>query len=158
MWIDRDNLNIGLRFERSVYDLMVDHGFFPLFEPKGAEQKLDEKTRGVQEPDLMFEYEGIQFWVDCLYRSSFSGNDLRLYKKEHYVEREKAYTVLTDPLFIAVGIGGTPENPDIFLFDSHLYFSMTYMNKNQCGRVTTHFKGEFIEHKIKEAFRKKKLL
>ena len=158
MWISRDHLNIGLMFERSVYDLMVKHGFFPALDPKSSTQKLDEKIKGVQEPDLMLEYKGIQFWVDCLYRTSFSGNSLSLYDKQEYQEREATYAVLTDPLFIAVGIGGTPECPDTFLFDYHTYFNMTRMSRDQCRRVTTHFRGDFIEYKVRETFLKKKLL
>jgi len=141
-----------------VHDLMAGHGFLPALGPKGAAQKLDEKTQGVQEPDLMFEYEGVQFWVDCLFRTSFSGSGLRLYSKQEYQEREAPYAVLTDPLFIAVGVGGTPEGPETFLFGYHTQFNLNLMSRDQCGRVTTHFRGDFIEHRVREALLKKGLL
>ena len=150
--------NIGLRFERSVYELMVEQGFFPVLEPKSWHQKLYEKQNGLQEPDLMFEYEGVQFWVDCIYRTNFNGNHLELYFYEECLSREKAYLELSDPLFIAVGVSGTPEEPDTFLFDYYVHFNMHSMSRDQYGRVSTHFKGSFIEHKVRETLKKKNLL
>ncbi|AIZ56223.1 hypothetical protein Mpt1_c03250 [Candidatus Methanoplasma termitum] len=147
--------NIGLRFERSLFDLMVDHGFFPVLEPKDWHQKLDEKRNGIQEPDLMFEYKGVQFWVDCIYGTNFKGNQLELYFKEECLSREKAYVELSGPLFIAVGVSGTPEEPDTFLFDYYVYSNIHNISRDQYGRVTTHFNGEFIEHKSVRHLRKR---
>jgi hypothetical protein len=137
---------------------MVEHGFFPVFEPKGWHQKLEEKRAGLQEPDLLFEYEGVQFWVDCIYRTNFKGNQLELYFNDEYLSREKAYQELSDPLFIAVGVSGTPEKPDTFLFDYYVHFNLHNMRKDHCGRVSTHFRGDFIEHKVRETLKKKNLL
>ena len=150
--------NIGLRFERHLYEMMVEHGFFPVFEPKSWQQKLNEKRNGDQVPDLFFEYEGVQFWVDCIYRSNFKGNHLELYYTDECLSRDKAYQELSDPLFIAVGVSGTPENPDTFLFDYHAYFNVHSMSRDRWGSVSTHFRGDFIEHKVRETLIKKQLI
>ena len=150
--------NIGLRFERAFFELMVGHGFIHLEDPKSWRRKLHEKISDEQVPDFMFEYKGIQFWVDCIYRSSFTGSRLNLYFKEECLSREKAYAELSDPLFIAVGVGGTPEMPDVFLFDYYVRFNMNSMSRDHVGRVTTHFRGDFIEHILRKNFEKKNLL
>ena len=150
--------NVGLRFERAFFDLMVGHGFLHLEDPKSWKKKLSEKIRDEQVPDFMFEYKGVQFWVDCLYRSSFTGGRLELYYKEEYLSREKAYVELSDPLFIAVGIAGTPERPETFLFDNYIRFNMHSMSRDQVGRVTTHFRGDFIEHIVRKNLEKKNLI
>ena len=110
------------------------------------------------DPDLMFEYEGIQFWVDCIYRSGFQRGSLELYYEWEYLEREKAYAELTDPLFIAVGVSGPPEAPTTFLFDFYATFNLHRMTRDRCGRVTTKFRGDFIEHRVRTTFVRKKFL
>jgi hypothetical protein len=153
-----ERIEIGIRFENAVFELMENHGFFPVLEPKPSEQKKDEWHRGLLEPDLMFEYNGIQVWVDCMFRSTFERGSLLLYYEWEYLAREKAYAGLSDPLFIAVGIGGRPEKPNMFLFDHYTSFNLNYMTRDRCDRVATHFKGDFIEYKVRQTLQRKKLL
>ncbi len=70
-----------------------------------------------QTPDLKFKKKWnsktYPFAVECKYRSQFNENDVIIWSKEKQIENYKQFQNETDqPVFVSIGIGGTPKDPE----------------------------------------------
>lgn len=66
-------------------------------------------------PDLEMIFQGkenYKFAVECKYRSSFKGNKIEWAKKEQIIIYESFQRKFAIPVFVAIGIGGQPSDPE----------------------------------------------
>ena len=149
-----ETVDLGIEFEKAVHGVFShDDSLASVLGPKPHEERQDETINNKITPDLMFELDGKQFWVDCIYRSSPRNNGtLELYWEDEYRRRMDGCRI-SDPLFVAAGVGGSPSSPEIFLYDHHGRFNLRTMNKKQYGRVTTYFDVRFILHITRKHFK-----
>ena len=149
-----ERVDLGIEFEKTVHSVFSDDiSLTSVLGPKTHEERQNETANNEITPDLMFELDGKQFWVDCIYRSSVRYNDtLELYWEDEYKRRMDGYS-LSDPLFVAVGVGGSPSSPEFFLYDHYGRFNLRTMNKKQYDRITTHFDIRFILHITRKYFK-----
>ncbi len=149
--LDSDSADSGLDFVWQVYDLFSEDHFFAMKEP-------EDKRKYSADPDLLFETKGTgkQFWVDCIYRPSFGRNgNLDVYYADEAKRRLSYYEVLEDPVFMAIGVGGSEYGPETFMFGHLFDFNLNNMSSGACSRVTTHLRQDFVKNIVEEYFKKK---
>lgn len=67
------------------------------------------------EPDLKFTYNGTPFAVECKWRRGYSKKGSITWSYPEQIERYNAYQQKENtPVFIAIGVGGTSDNPEEF--------------------------------------------
>ncbi|MCK9322845.1 MAG: hypothetical protein PHX08_07105 [Lachnospiraceae bacterium] len=151
-----DTKEVGLDFKRNVYNLFPDDMFFPMREPVHEDVK---KYIRDEDPDMMFETMGTgdQFWVDCTYLSSFDNNgNLRLYSPDEAERHSHYYESLEDPVFLAIGVGGTTSDPFTFMFGHVSKFNLKKMDSVECNRLSTYFGYDIVCDTIEKYFEEKR--
>jgi len=152
----RETIGLGLNFEIAVHDLFSDEpAFVSVLGPKTQEEKQSEVKNGEITPDLLFEIDEKQFWVDCIFRSSLRNNDvMELYWDDEYEQRMDGYN-LTDPLFVAIGIGGLPTSPEIFIYNHCGRMNLKRMYKRRYDGLIKPFDSKYLLDITQEYFKSK---
>ena len=141
---DPDSIRSGIEFERTIWELLSDV-LLSIHDPKDPEEKYKDKVNREQEPDLMFELDdGRQFWVDCMFRSSMFRSSVVMFSEEEARVREKMYGDQEDPTFIAVGLGGSPQRPERFLYGYSGCFNLKYMSMARVNEMSVPFSAVHI--------------
>lgn len=137
-------------FLEKIYSLFSEDKYFWLKKPEYAEFKV--RGENGYEPDIQFESAaGECFWIDCIYRSDLnSEEELILYDDETYFERMRDYDSIGEPIFIAAGVGGSPDMPNMFLFENIFEFAFHTINKNRCYELECRMRPEELERRIAE--------
>ena len=155
------NESKGRRFEEFVVSLISDKSLFKLLAWRS--DKIVGSTYAAENlyPDLHIRHQTpwgvVEYFIECKYRSSWDkdGNvDLsnqflryRNYAKEHGCE-----------LFIAIGVGGVPSNPDKFLIISSRMIDLSKtINKNRftpcvCDKTPEGFNAYICNYFDKRVF------
>ena len=106
----------GRKFEDFVVSLCSDKSRFKLLAWRG--DKISEKTYALDIllPDLHLRHrldgQEVEYLIECKYRSSWGEDGIDLssqFVRYHFAAKERKME-----LFIALGVGGTPSNPDEF--------------------------------------------
>ena len=70
-----ETIGLGLDLKIAVHNLFSDEpAFVSVLGPKTQEEKQSEVRNGEMTPDLLFEIDEKQFWVDCIFGSSLRSN------------------------------------------------------------------------------------
>ena len=106
----------GRMFEEFVVSLCSDHSIFRLLSWRS--DKIVGNTYAAENlmPDLLLRHKlengNVEYYIECKYRSQWGeGVDLSNCYDRYHREAKKS----RKELFIALGIGGTPSDPDEFL-------------------------------------------
>jgi len=81
------------------------------------------------EPDLKFSLNGIDFAIECKWRSRFINGKIDWAKGYQVNNYNKYQTEHKEPVFIAIGIGGEPDRPSSFYFLPLDRLTKTYATK-----------------------------
>ena len=106
----------GRQFEDFVVSLCSDKSRFKLLAWRG--DKISGDTYAVENllPDLYLRHrldvQEVEYLIECKYRSSWGGEGIDLSRQ--YVRYHNAAKDRQMELFIALGVGGVPSNPDEF--------------------------------------------
>lgn len=108
---------VGRMFEDFVVSLCSDKSLFKLLAWRG--DKIIGEIYALENllPDLhlrhRLEFGDVEYYIECKYRSSWGEDGIDL--SGQYLRYHKAAKDHKMELFIALGVGGTPSNPDDFL-------------------------------------------
>jgi len=107
----------GVRFEEYVSSLFPKKIWRIVDRTKDSSKKLDRLVLSDMNPDFTFQYiqSGKMIAVECKYRSYFikgKYGDMGYWWEKEQGERYKQYgEKMKIPVFVALGVGGTPVNP-----------------------------------------------
>lgn len=110
-----ESLEIGKKFEKYVKNL---------FDPEYFEIIQESESYAFDDLDLLIQFKNTnhRFWVECRYRSDFEeynhyGNIFHNIKWSNNAERDfYKFTQKREQVFLAIGIGRSPEKPYKFYF------------------------------------------
>ncbi|MDE6199412.1 MAG: hypothetical protein K2G06_06175 [Muribaculaceae bacterium] len=107
---------VGRMFEDFVVSLCSDKSRFRLLAWRGDKTNGDVYALENLLPDLHIRHRldnrDVEYYVECKYRSSWGDGGIDL--SNQYVRYHNAAKDRKIELFIALGVGGTPSNPDEF--------------------------------------------
>lgn len=113
----------GRQFEQFVVSLCSDNSRFKLLAWRG--DKISGSTYAAETllPDLHFRHRldaaEVEYLIECKYRSYWGEDGIDL--SSQYVRYHNAAKARSVELFIALGVGGTPSNPDeLFLIPGRM--------------------------------------
>lgn len=124
---------IGDAFEKHTSKLFPDDNFTILSYTPSCTILEGRRIESKKDPDFQFRYEktGLVFWVECKFRSHLHGK--RLHWSNYYqMNRYKKHEANTgQPVFIMVGLGGTPKDPSekFFIPLKHITYPKLYPSK-----------------------------
>jgi hypothetical protein len=106
----------GLDFEKYVVK-QFDRHFFTLMDWRGDKFHEGIYPKSSRNPDLVYEFRikdtARKFAIECKFRSRLINDSVTLMSEEKY-NIYKAYHQNSEPVYIALGLGGTPYNPEKF--------------------------------------------
>ena len=106
-------IEMGLTFETWVFDRLSEF-CFSLKDPKSGKEHKDEHHNRDVTPDLMMEYNGFQFHVECYWRSRRPKSDrIKLEQQDaNFDLKKRCFSNLEDPVIVILGLEGKPDNPE----------------------------------------------
>ena len=133
----------GTRFEQYVADLFPVPDFVIKDRTRDVSKFLGRRVESDMHPDFLFRNQktGKSFAVECKWRGKWACNkngDLGLWWKPYQAERYVAYGRESGiPVFVAFGIGGSPERPEevYFLEANRLYYVFLNQSLIRSGKV-----------------------
>ena len=117
MYGDTDyRVGLGIDFEIHMRELLSTFST-PVGGIKSRGTRREEYRKMAVTPDLLFETNGFRFHVDCHYRTSMPHAYVELDYPGIYRLKEKCFSDVRHPIFVAYGIGGDPYHPDWMVFE-----------------------------------------
>ena len=108
----------GNAFENYVANLFADRQLFRVLEcHQGQTSSEGVYAENDTDPDFRilqtFGKNGLEYWVECKYRSRFKDNEIKVdqYQIDRYREKQRSSH---RKVFFAIGVGGTPDTPGSF--------------------------------------------
>lgn len=155
---------VGRMFEDYVVSLCSDRSRFKLLAWRG--DKINGETYALENllPDLRLRHRldesEVEYLVECKYRSSWGDNGVDLSRQyDRYLNAAKERRV---ELFIALGIGGSPSDPDEFyliparMIKSDMKIVRDRFNKCRCPKDPIGFHAYINHYFNKRVFKKQK--
>lgn len=128
MKYNEKNLKIGRIFEDYVRSLMSHeieylHRNSDDYDPVSGKFPLENC-----EPDMYFRVADVEFAIECKYRSQVSSNGkVKLISSYTQLQNYKDYDSFKRQVFIVLGVGGKPSNPDsIYIIPLHYVERLSY--------------------------------
>lgn len=133
----------GTRFEQYVTTLFPEPDFAIVDRTRDVSKSLNRRIESDSHPDFVFRNQktGKSFAVECKWRGRWArGNsgELGLWWKRAQGDRYAEYAHSTGtPVFVAFGIGGSPENPRevYFLEQSRLQYAFLKQSLIRAGKA-----------------------
>ena len=130
---NHDNLSPeikGFQFEKFIVTRLVHEGIVKLMRWRGDKYIAETHiyAEDIKYPDIeaLYEPDNKTFAVECKWRRSFFMGEITIgepYKLNNYKEYQVKYNF---PVFIAIGVGGLPSNPDrLFIVPLDVFESNT---------------------------------
>lgn len=137
----------GHEFEKYIAD-KFNKKYFQMITTR-SDKKFENHTPATNsDPDFEFLYKGpprpVNFAIECKWRSNYFNNTIEL-AKPHQFENYRNYQFRTGyPVFIIVGIGGLPSQPnDIYIVPLQEMDECVF-TKEKLNRYYRHRKGNFF--------------
>lgn len=116
---DEENYKKGIDFEEFVSSTLFPKNIWAIEDrTKDSSKKLERLVESDMHPDYRFRHKttGQRFAVECKYRSKFFKGGIE-WQKGQQGERYRVYGETHNiPVFVAIGIGGNPDNPARLFF------------------------------------------
>jgi hypothetical protein len=108
-----ENTQKGKAFEAYVIDLFLEEHQVQLLSRVSDYYKNGKYAQDNKTPDLKFKYKKNLFSIECKYRTSFAANNSITWASEYQINNYKKFeTENNTKVFVAIGIGGSPTNPE----------------------------------------------
>lgn len=118
MDLEEERQREGFEFEKYVSDLFPKSKFDIVKTPTKYEDAIDNDIETNKEPDLCVRIKNTKFriWIECKYLHNFVKNgeyqNINWTTKNKFDRYKKFESDSKDPVYIAIGIGGTSDNPE----------------------------------------------
>ena len=128
-----DNFEVGRQFEEYIINLFNPQ-FFEITEYNKSQKKKPGQilpgnhSATNTNPDMtlmLFGNKKYRFAIECKYRTRFYGDELD-WAYEHQIKNYKDFRKLASiPVFVAIGVGGHPSNPNELVVTPLEYIEMS---------------------------------
>lgn len=137
----------GTRFEQYVSTLFPEPDFVVVDRTRDVSKFLDRRVESDMHPDFMFRNQktGKNFAVECKWRGRWAydkNRELGIWWNRWQGDRYAAYEKESGtPVFVAFGIGGSPERPKevYFLEANRLHYTFLKQSLIKSGKATPQF-------------------